>query len=102
MLNAELQKCLDKFVNYSIHENTINNRSSRSEVFCENGVLENITKFTGKYLCQSLLFDKVAGLRSEVCNFIKKDTLAQVFSCEFCEIFKNNLFYGTPLMAASE
>ena len=23
-------------------------------------------------------------------NFIKKETLAQVSSCEFCEIFKNN------------
>ena len=26
---------------------------------------------------------------AEACNFIKKETLAQVFSCEFCEIFKN-------------
>ena len=25
----------------------------------------------------------------EACNFIKKETLAQVFSCEFCEISKN-------------
>ena len=25
---------------------------------------------------------------SEVCNFIKKETLAEVFFCEFCEIFK--------------
>ena len=25
----------------------------------------------------------------KACNFIKKETLAQVFSCEFCEIFKN-------------
>ena len=25
----------------------------------------------------------------EACNFIKKVTLAQVFSCEFSEIFKN-------------
>ena len=27
-------------------------------------------------------------LEAEFCNFIKKETLAQVFSCEFCEIFK--------------
>ena len=27
------------------------------------GVLRNFTKFTGKHLCQSLIFDKVAGLR---------------------------------------
>ena len=30
------------------------------------------TKFTGKHLCQSLFFNKVAGLRPETCNFIKK------------------------------
>ena len=23
------------------------------------------------------------------CNFIKKEALTQVFSCEFCEFFKN-------------
>ena len=34
-------------------------------------------------------------------NFIKIETLAQVFSCEFCEIFKNNFFYRLSLVAAS-
>ena len=28
----------------------------------------------------------------ETCNFIKKETLAEVFSCEFCEISKNTSF----------
>ena len=32
-------------------------------MFCEKGVLRNFTKFTGKQLCQSLFFNKVAGLR---------------------------------------
>ena len=36
----------------------------------------------------------------EARNFIKNETLAQVFSCEFCEISKNTFFYRTPLMAA--
>ena len=27
------------------------------------GVLRNVTKFTGKHLCQRLVFNKVAGLR---------------------------------------
>ena len=36
-----------------------------------------------------------------VCNFIK-ETLAQVFTFEFCEISKNTFSYRTPLMAASE
>ena len=29
--------------------------------------------------------------KPDACNFIKKETLAQVFSCEFCEISKNIL-----------
>ena len=28
------------------------------------------------------------------CNFIKKEALAQVFSCEFCESSKNTFFTG--------
>ena len=34
-------------------------------------------------------------------SFIKKETLAQVFSSEFCEISKNTFFYRTPPLAAS-
>ena len=30
------------------------------------------------------------------CNFIKKETLTQVFSCELCEISKNTFPYRTP------
>ena len=33
--------------------------------------------------------------------FIKKETLAQVFSCQFCEISKNIFSYRRPLLAAS-
>ena len=38
-------------------------RSSRPDVFCKKGDLRNFTKFIGKHLCQSLIFNKVAGLR---------------------------------------
>ena len=38
---------------------------------------------------------------SAACNFIKKETLTQVFSCEFCEISKNTFSYRTPPVAAS-
>ena len=34
-------------------------------------------------------------------DFIKKETPAQVLSCEFCEIFKNTFFYRTLPVAAS-
>ena len=40
----------------------ITSRSSRPEVPCKRGVLRNFTKVTGKHLCQSLSFYKVAGL----------------------------------------
>ena len=36
----------------------------------------------------------------KACNFILKKSLAQVFSCEFCEISKNTFFYRTPHVAA--
>ena len=38
----------------------------------------------------------------QACNFIKKEILAQAFSCEFCEISKNAFSYRKPPMAASE
>ena len=75
------------------------NRSSRPDVFCKKGVLRNFAKFLGKHLYQSLFFIEVAG---GACNFTKKDTLAQVFSCEFCETFKSIFSYWTPPVAASE
>ena len=41
------------------------------------------------------LLDFVKNTRSShcgCCNFIKKETLAQVFSCNFCEISKNTFY----------
>ena len=35
-------------------------------------------------------------------SFIKKETLAQVFSCKFCKIFNNTFSNGAPPVAASE
>ena len=53
-------------------------KSSHRRCSVRAGVLRNFSKFTGKRLFQSLS--------------IKKDTLAQAFSGEFCEISKNNFF----------
>ena len=54
-------------------------RSSHQMRSLRKGALRNFTKFTGKHLWHSLFFNKVAAL-------------AQVFSCEFCEISKNTFF----------
>ena len=36
--------------------------------------------------------ENACATRPQACNFIKKETLAQVLSCEFCEISKNTFF----------
>ena len=60
-------------------------------VFCKKGVPRNFAKFTEKTPVP------------QACNFIKKEeTLAQVLSCEFYEIFKNTFAYKTPPLAASD
>ena len=41
-------------------------------------------------------------LQVSVGNSINKETLTQLFSCEFCEITKNTFSYRIPLVAASE
>ena len=38
---------------------------------------------------------------NKACKFIKKETLAQVFSCGFCEISKNTFSYRPPPVATS-
>ena len=45
-------------------------RSSRQRCFIKKVVLKKFAIFTGKYLCRSIFFNKVAGLWA--CNFIKK------------------------------
>ena len=56
-------------------------RSIRPEVFFQKGVLRNFAKFTGKHLCQSLFFNKVAGLKAMAQTLRETgtgETLAQV------------------------
>ena len=38
---------------------------------------------------------------ADECNVIKRETLAQVFSCEFYEVFKKTFFCTIPLVVAS-
>ena len=68
-------------------------RSSCPEVFCKKGVLSNFAKFTGKNLCQSLFFNKVAGLRSA--TSLKKRLWHRYSPVNFAK------FYRTSQVAAS-
>ena len=47
------------------------------------------------------MFCKKGVVRPEACNFIQKESLAQVFSSDFCEIFKKTVFYRTTMVAVS-
>ena len=64
-------------------------RSSRPEVFCDKGVLENVTKFTGKHLCQSLFFNKFAGVRSA--TLLNKRLWHKCFPLNFAKFIRPHL-----------
>ena len=61
-------------------------RSRSLEVFCRKGALRNFEKFTGKHLCQSLLFNKVAGLRTV--TLLKKRFWYRCFPVNFSKFLK--------------
>ena len=61
-------------------------RSSRPEVFCKKGDLRNFVKFTGKHLCQSLFFNKVAGLRPA--TLLKKRLWHRCFPVNFAKFLR--------------
>ena len=61
-------------------------RSSRPEGFCKKAILRNLTKFTGKHLCQSLFFNKVAGLRPA--TLLKKRLWHRCFPVNFVKFLR--------------
>ena len=65
-------------------------RSSCWQMFFKIGVLKIFAIFSGKQLCWSLFLMKLQ-VRKPATLLKKYPT--QVFSCEFCEIFKNRFFY---------
>ena len=76
---------MNLFYNLLKITSSCNKQKQPQEMFYKNyKFLINFTKFTEKHLCQSLFF--------KACSFIKKETLTQVFSCEFCETSKNTFF----------
>ena len=63
-------------------------------------VFSEISKNLQESTCAWVSF--LIKLQVSACNFTKKETLAQVFSCEFCKISKNTLSYRTPPMGVSD
>ena len=60
---------------------SFNSEAATGGVLEKKAALRNFTEFTGNHLCHSLFFNKVT-------DIIKKETLAQVFSCEFFQMEK--------------
>ena len=55
-------------------------------MFSKIGVLKNYANFTGKHLCQSILFKKVASLQT--CNFIRKRLQQRCFPVKFAKFLR--------------
>ena len=64
------------------------------------GAKRNLRQFILYLESKQILLEIKRGLEKVViakaCNFITKETLPQVFSCEFCEISKNIFFHRNP------
>ena len=64
-------------------------KSSTRSVLC-NKVFSEISQNPQENICARISF--LIKLQASACNFIKKETLTQVFSREFCKISKNTFF----------
>ena len=73
----------------------VNRKSNHRRCYIEKSILKNFAKFTGKHLCRTLSFDKVAaaGLRSAL--LLKKKTQDRCFSVNFARFLRTS-FDGTP------
>ena len=58
-------------------------------MFCEKGVLRSSAKFTGKHLCQSLFFNKVAGRPG---TLLKKRLWHRCFPVNFGKFLRTPFF----------
>ena len=61
-------------------------RSSHRRCSIRKGVLKNFAKFTAKHLCQSLIFNKVAGLRPP--TLLKKRLQLTCFPVNFVKFLR--------------
>ena len=68
-------------------------RSSHRRCSLKNGVLRNFAKFTGKHLRQSLLFNKVAGLRPA--TLLKKRICHRCFPVNFTKFLRTPFLQTT-------
>ena len=92
------EKNLDFLTSSTILDNLVYPRENTEAVVQRCSVkkvlLENFTKFTGKHLCQSLFFDKVAGLRAA--TLLKKRLWHRCFPANFVKFLRTPFLRKTP------
>ena len=74
-----------------IYEET--SRSSQESCSIKKAVLKNLTKFTGKHLCQNLFSNKVAGLSSA--TLLKKRLWQRCFPLNFAKFLRKSFLQNT-------
>ena len=74
-------------------------KSSHRRYSVRKGVLRNFAKLTGNSYAR---FSFLIKLQAWPANLIRKQTLAKLFSSEFCEIFKNTFFIEHLWTTASD
>ena len=91
---------LKKFIENNLEKvNFLKFRSSHQRCSVKKGVLRNFKNFQEKTCARDYFLIKLQALAF---NFIKKESLTQVFSCEFSEISKNTFFTNHLWATASE
>ena len=78
---------------FEVERRTAIIRSSHRRCSVEKGVLRNFAKFTGKHLCQSPFFNKVAGLRPA--TLLKKKLWHRCFPVNFAKFLRTPFLQNT-------
>ena len=90
-----MQRLLTKTSEFSKSLMDYKTEAATRGVLLRKVVLRNFTKFTGKHLCQSLLFNKVAGLRPA--TLLKKWLWHKCYPVSFMKFlrttFSQNIFW---------
>ena len=99
-----LAACMPSVLFDSVYQNTKKNiealvRSSHRRCSIKKVFLE-ISQNSQENTCPTASF--LINLQAKTCSFIKKETLAQMFRCKFCEISRNTFSGRTPPVAASD
>ena len=93
MKSKSISELINKKKEQLYQKKSTNSRSSQRRCSVRKGALRNFGKFTGKHLCQSLFFNKVAGLRSA--TLLKKRLWHRCFPVNFPKFLRRTFLQNT-------